>query len=299
MAFLVEFTNSSIVLNRILLYCCCKCICSITGYFSTSLKKKSFYNLCFIIIFYGVIRLISQLFLGKFHITSLLFFTNQNWFILCYLGLVLMTPILNAYVQNVEKNVFKIQLLLLFSLSIVSDFIPGIGGVFNRGCSVLSFSIIYLLGRYIRIYGLPSWVKRRCVYLYALASFVIFIGICTILYFKLPQVALFHWLYYSNPVIIFSAVCFLEIFLQREPYSNKVINHVAKSCLAVLLLHVPYEAPFWNHMQVYFKELMTIDNFLVIPMWLIGVMGIYVLCTGIDQIRLFLWNLFDKYWIRS
>lgn len=205
----------------------------ISGYFSLQIKKKSLLNLGFIILFYGIIRLIYLLLTNKFYLTSIFIFTNQNWFILSYIGLVLISPILNAYAEKVEKKTFLYEISALLILESISDFIPGIGGIFNRGCSVLAFANLYLTGRFISKYG--STISGKSSYFYVLSSLVIFLGACCILILRLPKTAIYHWFYNSNPIIIFSSICFFLIFAKQKPYTNKAINYIAKSCLAILL----------------------------------------------------------------
>lgn len=125
----------------------------ITGYFSTTLKRLSLINFIFIVLFYGIVKILFQLLTESFEYSSLFVFTNQNWFILCYLCLVLLSPIANEWIKHTDKYHFKKIIILLFTLQAITDFIPGIGGIFNRGCSSLSFLNIYLLGRYVKIYG--------------------------------------------------------------------------------------------------------------------------------------------------
>lgn len=266
----------------------------ISGYFSLQIKKKSLLNLGFIILFYGILRLIYLLISNKFYITSIFIFTNQNWFILSYIGLILISPILNAYVEKVKRNAFLYEILALLTLESISDFIPGIGGIFNRGGSVLAFANLYLIGRFISKYG--SILSARCGLFYLLSSLVIFLGACCILILKLPQTAIFHWFYNSNPIIIFSSICFFLIFVKQQPYVNRTINYIAKSCLAVLLLHVPYNAPLWEPMAKYYHEIIQLDNCsAVILLWIAGVLIIYIISLLVDQVRLALWKLIVRF----
>ncbi len=135
----------------------------ITGYFSATLKIKSIFNFCFIVFFYGLVKIICQILDGSFHIASLLVFTNQNWFVLCYFGLILFTPILNEYINKIDKISLRFEIIVLLALEFISDFIPGIGGIYNGGYSVLSFIVIYLIGRYIRIGG-AEWLTKSVVF---------------------------------------------------------------------------------------------------------------------------------------
>lgn len=268
----------------------------ITGYFSTSLKKKSLFNFLFIVVFYGILKVCYQLITGCFKYSSLLIITNQNWFVLCYLCLVLLSPIINEYIKHSNKKQLIIQIILLFSLSTVTDFIPGIGGIFNKGCSPLSFINIYLLGRYIYIYGCNKLFVRYSWIIYIFSSLLLFIGCIVILYYRLPQIVLFHWLYYSNPIIVVGALSFFLMFEKMKAKNNKIINHIALSCLAVLLLHVPHTAPMWSSMKSFYQLILSEWNnvFMISMLWIVGVLVIFISSIVIDQIRIVLWRSFEK-----
>lgn len=77
----------------------------ITGYFSTTPKKTSLINLTFICLFWAIVKAITHLFLGlKNSYADILFLTNANWFIPCYIGLIFMAPIFNAYCEKASKK---------------------------------------------------------------------------------------------------------------------------------------------------------------------------------------------------
>ncbi len=72
----------------------------ITGWFSASIKYKSIVNLLYICLFYAIIRLVIGYFTGHFNPKYILFLSSSNWFIPSYIGLLLLTPWLNALPFN-------------------------------------------------------------------------------------------------------------------------------------------------------------------------------------------------------
>lgn len=77
----------------------------ITGWFSTSLKTKSIFNLIYICLFYSVIKLIWGKIDGTLELKDIFFISNSNWFVVSYLGLLLLTPLLNN-ITNFNKKIF-------------------------------------------------------------------------------------------------------------------------------------------------------------------------------------------------
>lgn len=68
----------------------------ITGWFSACIKTKTFVNLFYICFFYAIVRLSTGAATGHLNIKDVLFISCSNWFIPAYIGLILLTPWLNA-----------------------------------------------------------------------------------------------------------------------------------------------------------------------------------------------------------
>ena len=262
----------------------------ITGYFSTFPKKKSLINLFATIFFYGVLLLGAVIYNGKFTFKSLFLISSSNWFILDYLGLLLLCPFLNSYVDNANKTNFKIALLSLLAYYIWFGYLPGFNTDFNHGYSILSFVIIYLIGRYIRLYGL-NWIKHpACIF-----------ALCTVALGTMGYISLKYnigmnsirgsrWLdtkvfCYNNPIVILSSVSFFMFFVNLKMNPSKFINHVSKSCLAILLIHTsPGVSPM---LRTFFNKITEIpSNVLYILTYAGGVLVIFTICVLLDQIRL-------------
>ena len=119
----------------------------ISGWFGIKIKFKNIFNIIFFCFYYFILLSILSLCFGGggYNIKSLLFVSKSNWFILDYLGLVLFSPILNKFIENVSKKDFKIILVLLFGYYIWFGFIPGENGAdFRDGYSIISFCLLLL-----------------------------------------------------------------------------------------------------------------------------------------------------------
>lgn len=209
----------------------------ITGYFSAEPKKISLANLLFICLFWMIIRVVVYFFFGQtVNWRNLFFVTRSNWFIPSYLCLLFIAPVLNSFCASASKRVLLGVTLSLFFFEIWFDLLPPHPAVSlgsQRGYSVLSFIGLYLLARFIRLYGVPHWFRKGSFAIYLFCS--IFLGVLALLLIRLghPETRLLYS--YSNPIIICSAISFLVTFEKMPMKENRVINHVAKSTLAVLL----------------------------------------------------------------
>lgn len=164
---------------------------------------------------------------------------------------------------------------------------PAMGLGTHQGYSVLSFAILYLIARSIKIYGLPSWLKKESPYIYVVSSIL-----TAVLAYVLVQTG--HkasFLYaYNSPLVILSSVSFLVAF-ENIHIESKMINHLAKSTLAVLLGH---SAIFF----IYTKQFKYIyDNYSgiqVVGYWAIAIAIVFCGSVAIDQLRILLFKPVEK-----
>lgn len=268
----------------------------ITGYFSTRPKVKSLANLAYICFFYAVLRIAFNLVMEQpLTINNFFFISRSNWFIPVYLGLVLFAPVLNAFCDSISQKQFKITLFSLLFFEFYMGYFPakpqlGIG--LTEGCSVLGFMVLYLVGRYLKMYGIPFVIHRFGFFFYVLSSILLIVSYYAVVYLGYGQYAQ-KILSYSNPVIIFSAVCFFAVFAKwNVPYS-KIINHISKSVLAVLLVHACREAIAYLHPQYEFL-FANYSGGVFVFLWIIAIITTFVFAVILDQFRIFSWNIIQK-----
>lgn len=161
---------------------------------------------------------------------------NGYWFVADYIGLLIIAPILNKGIENLNRSQFSNVLIAGYSLIGIYDFVlrQSVLGV-EGGYSVIWMGYLYLLARYMRLYGL-SWIDRHCYALFF--SAVILQSI--LFYFGLIG------LRYTNPLILLPAMCLICIFSHRE-FKNRFVNLAAKGALLAYLLHMqPILVPYFR-----------------------------------------------------
>ena len=263
----------------------------ISGFFSIKLKPKTIHNIVFICAFYFCILTTISLLLGKpFLLKNLLFISHSHGFILDYTGLILLSPILNKYVENTDKKSFLTLLILLISFQTYFGYIIGANSrQFNDGYGLVSYSIIYLIARYINLYGINPLIKKYSGIIYLLAT-ISLIGIaCFFLHTGHPNYLRRLYAYY-NPIIIISAISFFLFFEKMSIKPNKFINHIAKSTLGILLFHAaaPASPTIWRYMKTYFQSLTDNFHLMNILYWGLGIIIIMSAAIVVDQLRLYL-----------
>jgi len=137
----------------------------ISGWFGIRPKMKSFVRLMLQVATYSIIITGAFLLLGKTtfkigYVTDMLIIGKQYWFVVSYLLLYLVSPILNTFVEHSSKREFQWMLLVFFGFQFVYSWIFGLEE-FAGGYSALSFMGLYLLARYVKIYEYENENERR------------------------------------------------------------------------------------------------------------------------------------------
>ena len=269
----------------------------ISGYFSIKLKPKTIYTLVFICAFYFILLTGIALLLGyPFKITNLLFVSKSHAFIFSYLCLVMASPMLNTFAEKADKKTFSRSLLMFIIFQIWFTYLPGIYvKSFHYGYGLISYSVIYLIARYVKLYGIPQVYKKYSGTIYILSTVLLIIAACTAIKIGFPQIQgrLFA---YNNPVIMISSISFFLFFEKIKIRDNKYINHIAKSTLAVLLLHASSPAaPLYKHVKELYKSMAQDINMVNIIKWGGVIIAIFIIAITIDQLRIYLQEkLFNK-----
>lgn len=221
----------------------------ISGYFSIKLSIKSILNLyirCFII---GLITYLAYLLIAHEPATTsalvgraLAFTHNHWWFVISYLGLIAISPILNAGCEALSKRNY---LYVLSMLSIAMIYFGWYKNweITNAGYSLIHFIYLYIIARYIKLH-----VSNQLVRQHRWTWFLLF----ALLVVVLVVFALFNPPYayaYNNPIVIAIAICLL-LFSISMPFYNRYINWCAASVFSAYLIQ---ESPYFGRLLLYPK----------------------------------------------
>ena len=260
----------------------------ISGYFSIRPKVRSLLNLftCLAFFYLGTYLLncgITGEAVFQHHrvLRSLMAFSHENLFIQCYLFLMLLSPVLNAFVEKVSEKALLVYVLIFaacaFYFGCVHD---STYFYFNRGYSVSTFILVYLIGRYIRLYG---ETKLQRIASWQIASVWI---ICTMLMCLGRLYASEYSIYwcYCSPIHLLSAVAFFMLFT-RIHFQSKIVNWIGASCLAAYIIHTQAPLMGW---------IISVDHRLLLTnialLYLIGAIGVtaavFVVAILLDKVRI-------------
>lgn len=265
----------------------------LTGYFTATPKKISLLDLAFVCFFWMIVKVICHLQFGEcLNYKDFFFITTSNWFVPSYICLLFFTPILNVFCNSVSKKVLWTIVIALLFIEIWFDWLPPSPTISlgtNGGHSVLSFLILYLLARAIRLYGLPTWFKRISPLAYICCSVIL--GLFGTLLLRGGYEYRVRWAFAdNNPVVILSSVAFLMSFESMTIQSN-FINHIAKSTLACLLGHTAIYSLYTKQFKFLYANHLGIK---MIGFWILAVLIVFCACIAIDQFRLLMWKPIEK-----
>lgn len=224
----------------------------ISGYFSIKASVRGFLKLYLIMSFYGFLYAITTFIIPNWgHISFLDFirsilmtffpFDRMNlWFMSCYLGLFLLSPLLNIVRNHMSKKQYQFALVLLTLTNVYLAWFEGIRILNQEGSSLSQMVYCYFIGGYIRKYITEDSLKkyRRKALITLLFAATIWGLMTYYTHWQLTngrETLLWNSFAYNNVCIIIMAICVFCLVMSKEIHS-KTINWLAVSSLAAYLL---------------------------------------------------------------
>lgn len=230
-------------------FCAVNVFILISGYFGIHPKFKSFFNLYLMCAFYVFVLYHLHLFEIGSHVNrwSLLYtimpfsYNPGWWFIMCYVLLYLLSPILNAAINTFGKAKFEYVLILLTIVNLYFGFYRN-QDFANYGYSTSHFIYLYFIGAYLRKISVSLHTHTRkwrwtLFAMYFIGS--ILLGFLTIMNERYLHNDTSVWLYtlnYNHPLLIVNSIA-LFMFFETLSFRSRIINYIAPSVLAVYLIH--------------------------------------------------------------
>lgn len=274
------------------------CFVLITGYFmcKSNITIKKYIKLIGERYFYTVLIFLIFLVTGYIHFSTkealkvaFPFFVVQNNFMGCYLLFYLFIPFLNKLIHTMnEKEHLILISLLLFVYTVLPTFLFA-DVSFNY---VTWFMVLYFIASYFRIYEKNWFCKTKLWGILSIVMLLIsWISVLS-LYILGNKIGYNGIEYYfisdSNKILaLLTAICAFMFFKNLTIPQNKFINKIASSTLGVLLIHANSDAMRQWLWRDTLKNYMFIDSPFLIFHAFLSVCMIYIVCTIIDQIRIY------------
>ena len=298
-------------------FCAINCYALISGYVGIYSKYK-ISNLAFLwcrVAFYTVsinilFKCIAPESIDNQTLISSFFpvFSNQYWYFTAYALMFLFIPILNEGICRLSENSIRIIIYAVIAMSVIYPFVTDKwGDIFNlnEGYSTLWLAILYVIGGYIRKYGFLKKLKshRTAIFLLLYLAFVLitFVSLKVIPivseqifgYIKYDKILL----QYNSITMLSAAVCLLLAFEQIEfsSFWIKIIAFFSPLTFGVYTIHEQKQvrARLIINSFVWVAEL---PAYLMLPLVIGIVIGIFLICSIIDLVR---HNLFKAFKLKK
>lgn len=277
----------------------------LSGYFGcrSSWNLHKLFQLWFQVFFYafgvgGVMLLLGLTDRSAFNIyeaTKLVFpiVTEHYWFATAYILLFLGMPFLNAGIEKITKKELQVVIVVLLIYNSVMKSVLPIHLPWDKlGYDVLWFVNLYLIGAYIRVYGLNLLQKKiYCLLLYLISVIGIFAAALGIrsLFIKTGSLEEFiNYTYsYNHILCLMGSVGLFGLFSRlKDNFKVKTrqgIMTLSGATFGVYLLHehlwIRYQWPVWLGVG----KVSGIGSMLVHMM--VSVLVVYLIGTGVELIR--------------
>lgn len=266
----------------------------ISGWFRIKPSFKGFSKFAFQCLFFSIGIYLSMIMLGTttFSFDGLfdcfvLTKPSYYWFITSYICLYILTPILNSFIDNVDKKTFLYVLVTFFIFQTLYAFVGGGADYFMKGYSTMSFIGLYLLSGFVRKYvDLSNCDKSLYLIGYLCCSSLLTLIYMFSIYLDLNVISS-RINAYSNPLIILSSLLLLLYFSQIK-FRSRIVNFVGISSFAVYLLHCNP-----NVFNLYVDSIETIGadsngmEFLLVP---VVICIWFISAVLIDKLRIIIWS---------
>ncbi|HIZ05884.1 MAG TPA: hypothetical protein H9818_08530 [Candidatus Phocaeicola gallistercoris] len=225
-------------------------------------------------------------------------FMKDYWFVKAYLGLLIIAPLMNAFIEKASKKQMLVFLLCFYIFQTLYGWVVFSADFIMNGYSTFSFIGLYMLGRYVRLYpsqytGLNS---LKCLGVYFFIN--IFLTIISVLLLLFDQAYYLQKVVmsYVNPFTILASLYLLLGFVKMQ-FTSNFINWIAVSSFAVYLLHCNRYVldEYLSICRYMYQEYSGIVYIILIFLILSAV---FLLAVLIDRIRIFFWGYLEKVVLR-
>ena len=278
------------------------CYILISGYFGIKPTWKKFWNLYAVCAFYSVGHfLVYALYNDRFDIRTFIysffpFSHNQGlWFVTCYIGLFLISPMLNVAVSYLNEKKESEWLKVLGGLAIITFYFGYLWRteLNHNGFCLENFIFLYMIGRYLNFKKttIQSYNFKRIHVLavYLTCTLITTMTAVFLLLYKGRADYLFYWAWrYNSPFVIIGAIALFMFFISLS-IKSRLINYIAASTFSVYLIHENFHVN--KLLYDYVGEFTIGMNVVSIILYLLIVAtSVFVGCIFIDLARRFFLN---------
>lgn len=207
---------------------------------------------------------------------------SNAWFVKAYLGLYILSPVLNKYLTSTDEVTQRNVLIAFFVFQTIFGAFTMSATFIKAGYSTFSFIGLYLLANYMHRYGK---VFNR----YALLIYLVSI-IGSVLWFYLPlRFGVMRLAYmsilYTSPCCIIAAMGLLLWVANLKIRHNRFVNYFASSCFAVFLCHACNSWTLKYFTKISSDIYNNYSGLKYLLIILLFISSVFVISVALDQLR--------------
>lgn len=213
---------------------------------------------------------------------------SDYWFVKAYVGLYLISPILNTFIEHATKRQFAAVLIAFFVFQSIFGWLFNATKWIESGYSMTSFAGLYMLARYVRLYPIKMWQRSKWFDAMVFGVYVLFL---TVAMFFIKKAGLKGGIlyFYSCPFVIIGAIHFVLFFTKLRPFSNKFINWLGISAFSIYLTHSSsFIGYYYDYWILGWFENETRGMFILYTIALI--VAVFFGSILVDKVRIALWQ---------
>ncbi|MBR4830313.1 MAG: acyltransferase family protein [Bacilli bacterium] len=229
----------------------------LTGYFNYDKKFKLskviktnnsmwFYSVvCLLILMFGFSITFSKFYTFRMMLPIPKF--DEYWFLVVYMLLYLISPLLNMIIRESDKTKHKMIIIGLLIITLLTYITGNEFYNINGGYSLFMFIVLYFIGSYLHKY--PIETKRSKLIIFSVIGFILLAVLNALLYraglilqesskesVRFYADAIVNgFTAYSNPFILLGSIIYF-IFFSALKFSSKVVNFFGKYVLGTYLI---------------------------------------------------------------
>lgn len=225
--------------------------------------------------------------------------SSENWYFSAYFGLFFFMPILDELIEKMEQRDLKMRLFVVVIFFALFETIKSID-VFGirAGYSVLWLVLMYLIGAYIKKYDpLKKLSSIQCT--------MGFYGCVMLTFLSRLLIELVTWrltespshgtkfITYTSPIMVLQAIFVLEFFskIRVSKGITKFITWLAPMTFGVYIIHTT-TVVYRYILRDAFVFVADYSFLGTLGLSVLTAIGIYLLCSLLDWIRIFLFKIF-------
>ncbi|MBQ8732308.1 MAG: acyltransferase [Oscillospiraceae bacterium] len=212
---------------------------------------------------------------------------REWWFASVYFVLFLFSPFLNRFLEQLSRREHRI---LLAVMAVCWSLVPTLTGRMLESNDLIWFGFLYCLAAYLRRYG--GEISLRSGQAFGVAGITAGLMMSSTLLFDLigTKISIFstHATHFfgmeQTPQLILSVALFLA-FLRLPTFSSPLVNGISATTFGIYLIHDQFFLrPFlWERLL---QNAAWQDSPFLIPYSILCILGVFVLCGGIEWLRL-------------